>query len=228
MTALRRLAAAAASGFVLLAAADALLLLYAWPSFALTEPGALEGEWPTFSRALTVGNAELYAALAAIAGAGLLVAASALAVMRIAERHWILAGCGAFAAALGVVHYFHVTITLTGNLGRHMALSYLFFFGMSGVIIVDVLLAIRLGLASRAQRTTGIGVLAISAAFLATYALKDVGANPWPVATQRVFVMTEWLWIILAHAYAFLYVRPVRSHFRTSRAPACEPASALR
>ena len=217
-----------ALGFVVLAAADALLLLYAWQSFALTEPGALEGEWPTFSRALTIGNAELYAALAATAGAGLLVAAGALAAMRIAERRWTLAACAAFAAALGVVHYFHVTITLTSNLGQHMALSYLFFFGMSGVIIVDVLLAVRLGLASRAQRVTGISVLVTSAAFLATYTLKDLGANPWPVATQRAFVVTEWLWIILAHAYALLYVQPVRSHFRAPRPPACEPVSALR
>jgi hypothetical protein len=217
-----------AFGFVALAGANALLLLYAWPSFALTEPGALDGDWPTFSRALTIGNAELYAALAAIAGAGLFVAAGALAAMRIFERRWILAACAAFAAALGVVHYFHVTITLTSNLGQHMVLSYLFFFGMSGVIIVDSLLTLRLGLASPAQHATGISVLIISAAFLATYALKDAGGNPWPVATQRAFVVTEWLWIVLTHAYALLYVQPVRRHFRAPRPQACEPASALR
>jgi len=217
-----------AFGFVVLAAADALLLLYAWPSFALTEPGALEGEWPTFSRALTVGDAGLHAVLAAIAGAGLFLAAGALAAMRMAERRWLLAACSAFVAGLGVVHYFHVTITLTTDLGRHMALSYLFFFGMSGAIMVDVVLALRLGLGSRAQRATGVGVLAVSAAFLVTYVLKDLAANPWPIATQRCFVVTEWLWIILTHAYALLYVQPVRSHFRAPRPQACEPASALR
>lgn len=217
-----------AYGFVVLAAADALLLLYAWPSFALTEPSALEGEWPTFSRALTVGNAALYAFLAAIAGAGLFLAAGALAAMRMAERRWLLAACSAFAAALGVVHYFHVTITLTSNLSQHMSLSYLFFFGMSGAIFVDLLLAVRLGLGSRAQRATGVGVLAISVAFLVTYVLKDLATNPWPIATQRCFVVTEWLWIILTHAYALLYVQPVRRHFRAPRPQACEPASALR
>src|SRR5260221_10699911 len=162
----RKLGALAALGFVVLAAADALLLLYAWTSFALTEPGALRGEWPTFSRALTLGDAHLYALLAAISGAGLLVAPTALAAMRLEQRRWPLAACGAVAAALGIVHYFHVTITLTSNLGRHMALSYLFFFGMSGVIIADVLVAGRLGLATRAQRFAGGAVFVVAAAFL--------------------------------------------------------------
>jgi len=47
----------------------------------------------------------------------------------------LMAAC---AASLGIVHYFHVAITLEMNNRVHMLLSYAFFFGMSGLIIVDL------------------------------------------------------------------------------------------
>jgi len=226
---MRELGALAALGFLVLAAADAMLLLYAWQSFVLTEPRALEGEWPTFSRALTVGDAHIHALLAALGGAGLFVGALGVVCMRVQQRRYGLAACAVLAAALGVVHYFHVTITLTSNLSRHMALSYLFFFGMSGAILADLLVGHWLGLTQRAQRRCGAAVFFAAAAFLLTYVLKDVAANPWPVATQHVFVAMEWLWIIATHAYALLYMRIVRDYFRplASLSASCAPVSAL-
>ena len=69
---------AAAMGLAVLAFFDALLLAHAWLGFAHARPDYFEEGWPTFSRALTLGDHRLRQWLAGIAGAGLLAGAGAL------------------------------------------------------------------------------------------------------------------------------------------------------
>ncbi len=229
---LARLCHAAALGFGVLALFDAALLGHAWFGFAAARADAFTGEWPTFSRALTLGDPAVQRWLAGIAGAGLLAGGVSVAVMlgQLAAAHpraramlaaRMLLACA--AAALGPVHYFHVAIRLSMNNDLHMLLSYTFFFGMSGVILADLALSSRyshrvpagaLDLLKDARRRCGFAMLWVGAAFLSTYLLKDAAANPWPVATQRVFVVAETSWIVVAHLYGLLYLPAARSHFR--------------
>ncbi|MEW6690861.1 MAG: hypothetical protein AB1452_17425 [Pseudomonadota bacterium] len=231
---------AAAFGFGALVACDAVLLGGAWLSFALAHSWPSGGNWPTFSRALAEGGAR-DGQLAAIAGAGLFVGALALAAARMQQARSAVAGRGvlrlmaliaALAAALGIVHYFHVTITLAVDNRLHMLLSYGFFFGMSAVIVADLYCNLRVariepraaGRYTRVHRAAGFGVLGCSAVFLLTFLLKDAAGNPWSVGTQRIFVLAEFAWIVLAHAYALMYVPVTQAHFR-ARPPAVAAAA---
>lgn len=220
-------------GMWVLCGLDALILISAWLRFAWIEPGAFSGEWPTFSRVLADGPFFHTRLLGGLAGFGLFAGGAAIAVMmreraKLADtgqawgfnRKALLAG---FAACLGVVHYFHITLTLTRNHDSHMLMSYTFFFGMSGVILLDLWLSIRMrrlyrlpeGLQlSAAQRRVGYSVLWTGVFFLASYVAKDMAANPWALMTQRVFVLAELVWIIAAHLYGALYVPQIVVHFR--------------
>jgi HlyD family secretion protein len=231
-TAAGRFWSGAALGFGVLAAANAVLLGYAWIHFALANPAYFTDGWPTFSRALTLQNV-LYPALAALAGTGLFAGGWALALMQWERARknpalraplMVRALCGLVAAALGIVHYFHVTVTLSVDNGAHMALAFTFFFGMSLLIAADLGCSLALekrGLRDaaaaprrvRTQHRVGAGVIAAAAAFLVTFVLKDAAWNPWTSATQKAFVCFEALWVTLAHAYAVLYVLPLRRHF---------------
>jgi HlyD family secretion protein len=222
----------AAIGFGVLAAANAVLLVCAWINFALANPAYFDEAWPTFSRALTL-QVVVYPALAALAGAGLIAGGAALAVMQwqrarenpgLRSPLVVRALCGVVAAVLGVVHYFHVTVTLSENNELHMTLAFTFFAGMSLLILADLASAraldrrgLREGAVSparvRLHRRVGAGVIAAAIAFLVTFVLKDAAWNPWAAATQKTFVCLEALWIVLAHAYAVLYVLPLRMHF---------------
>jgi HlyD family secretion protein len=222
-----------ALGFAVLAAFDAVLLVYAWIHFALAHPEYFESEWPTFSRALSM-QMLLYPVLAAIAGAGLLAGASSLAAMQMRRARVATAGrrallgmalAASIAAPLGVVHYFHVSITLSIDNDVHMALSYLFFFAMSFVIGLDVscsALARRAGVFDaatiserhlRSHHRVGYAVMASAGVFLLTFVLKDAAWNPWAGAAQKIFVCAEFAWIVSAHLYALFYVAPVRAYF---------------
>ncbi len=221
----------AALGLAALVLFNGLLLSFAWIGFALARPEYFEEGWPTFSRALTIGDLRLYRWLAGLAGAGLLFGAAAVAVMnwQRARAHpqargalTLMALGAALASALGLVHYFHVAVTLSMNNNMHMLLSYTFFFGMSAMILVDhfcsLQVARRLPPAALdrlvgARFACGWSVLAVGAVFLLTYVLKDVESNPWAGATQRAFVAAEAGWIVLAHAYAALYLPAAREHF---------------
>ena len=61
---------AAALGFWVMALCNAVLLAYAWGYFAVLRPDYFADAWPTFSRALSIGDVRSYAWLAAGAGAG--------------------------------------------------------------------------------------------------------------------------------------------------------------
>lgn len=222
----------AALGFVVLAAFDAVLLGYAWIHFAESKPEYFASEWPTFSRVLTLQTI-LYPWLAAIGGAGLFAGGCALAAMQLSRARAAprgrgallgMAGAGMLAAPLGIVHFFHMSITLSADLEMHMALSYTFFIGMTSVIALDAvssMLVRRAGVddavvTPRRVHVHGrVGLAAVASAllFLATYILKDVAANPWPSATQKVFVISEASWVVLTHVYALLYVMPIRAYF---------------
>ena len=239
---LATLGAAAAYGFGVLALLNAVMLGNAWAGYAFHHPDFLRDTWPTFSRALSGGNAVLNMWLAGIAGAGLFAGSLALAAMQWQRaQQWqrargLLAAMGvlaAGAAVLGVVHYFHVSVTLEINNRLHMLLSYTFFFGMSGMIIADLFCHLALARLpaqeaparlSRAHLATGVGVLVDGTVFLLSYVLKDVEANPWNLATQRVFVVSEYAWVVLAHAYALFYLPVVRGHFRALGEPARDAA----
>ncbi len=222
---------AGALGMYVLAGFNAVLLVSAWIQFALEQPDYFREAWPTFSRALASGDAWSHRWLAAIAGAGLLAGGLSLAVMRWRQARQmrtdaglmrILALLAVFSGGLGIVHYFHVAISLSVNNGMHMAMSYLFFFGMSFLILFDLLSRPRLdaALASPqarqrpAHRKVGRALVGSALLFLLTYVLKDVPGNPLPGPTQKLFVVTELVWIALAHAYAVLYVAPMRRYFR--------------
>ena len=214
-----------------LAVFNAVLLVSAWIRFALDQPDYFREAWPTFSRALANGNPWPYEWLAGIAGAGLLVGGISLAVMRwrharrmrreagLMRAMALLAG---LAGCLGIVHYFHVAISLNVDNHMHMAMSYLFFFGMSFLILFDLLSRPRLDAAlarpearqTRAHRKVGVALVTGALLFLLTYVLKDMPWNPLPSPTQKLFVVTELAWIILAHAYAVFYVAPMRAYFR--------------
>lgn len=232
-----------ALGMWVLAGFNAVLLVYAWIAFALEQPEYFRESWPTFSRALSSGNAATHRLLAGIAGAGLLAGCLSLAAMR-----WRLAGgmrreaglmrlmaaLSVLAGALGIVHYFHVAISLSVDNGLHMALSYTFFFGMSFLVLSDLLTRPRLDAAlaqpdlaqTPAHRRMGRLLILAALLFLVTYVLKDWPGNPAPDVTQKAFVIMELTWIILAHLYALFYVTPMRLHFRPARldAPAPLPA----
>jgi hypothetical protein len=235
----------AALGFGVLALFNGLLLSHAWLGFAQARPDYFDEGWPTFSRALTIGDLQLYRLLAGVAGGGLLAGAAALAVMQWqrAREHPLARGTlrvmalgAAVASMLGIVHYFHVAITLSMNNDVHMAMSYLFFFGMSFMILVDLVCAVRIrrrlppaavDRQASPRHACGVTLCVVGIVFLITYVLKDVESNPWPAATQRVFVAAEWGWIVLAHTYAVLYFPAVRAHFgRQLETPA--PADALK
>jgi len=229
--------AAAALGFAVLALFNAAMLGNAWMAYATSHPGFLRDTWPTFSRALSSGDAALNGWLAGIGGGGLFAGSLALAVMQWQRaRQWrrargLLAAmslAAACASVLGIVHYFHVVITLAINNRAHMLLSYAFFFGMSGLIIADLFCHLALerlpardapARLTRAHRAIGIGVLVDGALFLFTYVLKDVEANPWSVGTQRLFVVSEYVWVVLAHAYGLCYISVLRRHFRAQQEP---------
>jgi hypothetical protein len=218
-------------GFGTLTLFNAYLLSNAWIPLVLAQSGPMQGNWPTFSRALSSGDVVRDDALAAIAGAGLFVGALIVAVMRWQQSQQakadrvvraVMALLFAFAALLGIVHYFHVAITLDIDDRRHMLMSYLFFFGMSAVIIGDLCCNLVLSRMLPAgtdsaytplHRATGAAVLGASAVFLLTFILKDVAANPWAQETQHVFVMAETGWIVLAHGYALLYLPVLRAYF---------------
>jgi HlyD family secretion protein len=218
----------AALGFVVLAAFDAVLLGYAWWNFAHARPEYFATEWPTFSRVLTL-HLVVYSWLAGIAGAGLFAGCLAIAAMQFGRlrsaasaRGVLLAKAVAavLAAPLGIVHFFHVSVTLSIDNDLHMALSYAFFFGMTILISVDVALsaiARRAGardVSTRCAHTrAGIAVVGAAVVFLATFILKDAAWNPWQGATQKVFVVAEAAWVVLSHVYALMYVAPLRAHF---------------
>src|SRR5688572_5868745 len=187
----------AALGFALLAVCDLVMLTHAWTIFAAARPEYFAHEWPTFSRVLTLQTV-LHRSLAAIGGMGLFAAGCALAVMQWhrarahPESRAPLLGmmlCGVLAAPLAVVHYFHMAVTLSANLDLHMALAYVFFFGMSFAIILDLFCSIaasRAGLHDaatvsprrvRAHQRIGFAVLLSAIAFLLTFFLKDARWN---------------------------------------------------
>jgi multidrug efflux pump subunit AcrA (membrane-fusion protein) len=68
-----------------------------------------------------------------------------------------------------------------------------------------------------AHRRTGLSLLFAALLFLVTFVLKDLPGNPIPDFTQKVFVLAELFWIVLAHAYAVFYVAPMREYFREGR-----------
>jgi HlyD family secretion protein len=220
----------AALGFAVLAAFDAVLLGHAWFNFAQARPEYFDTEWPTFSRVLTLQTI-LYPWLAAIGGAGLFAGGLALAAMQW-ERAKLAAGrrapligmalAGALSAPLGIVHFFHMSITLSADNDAHMALSYAFFIGMTSVIALDVACSsfARAGDAPsmsprrvRVHRAVGTWVVVSALVFLATFVFKDAAWNPWPGATQKVFVIAEAAWVVLSHVYALMYVTPIRAWF---------------
>ena len=233
----------AALGFVVLCAFDAVLLGYAWINFAQARPEYLATEWPTFSRVLTL-QTTLYPWLAAIGGAGLFAGSLALMAMQLGRARDAASGRGvllakavtaAFVAPLGIIHFFHMSVTLSANNDLHMALSYAFFFGMSSAIALDVALsalARRAGVhdaatltprRSRAHVRVGAATIVCASLFLATFILKDASWNPWQGATQKVFVLAEASWVVLSHLYALMYVAPIRAHF--AAAPSIEASA---
>ena len=207
-------------GFVVLALANLALIAYAQFTFSVLHPEFAARAWPTFSRALSVGDLVSYGWLAGAGGAGLFAGAAAVAAMRFNQARQVparrrlllaLAAASAVAALLGIVHYFLVTVSLRVNGPVHMALSYVYFFGMTLLILVDTVCAYTLARAARdqptlmlthMQRRAGWAVLAGGVAFLVTFALKDVAANPWRSETQKVFVCAEIAWVVLTHLYA--------------------------
>jgi hypothetical protein len=232
-------------GMWVLCGLDAVILVSAWLRFAWIQADAFSGEWPTFSRVLADGPFFHTHLLAGLAGLGLFAGGAAIMVMmreraQLAatgqdwgfKRKALLAG---FAACLGVVHYFHITLTLTRNHDSHMLMSYTFFFGMSGVILGDLWLSTRMRrlcqfseelLLSALQRRVGFSILWIGIFFFATYVAKDMNSNPWALLTQRLFVLAELTWIIAAHLYAALYVRQIGDHFRRKSPPPDAPEAA--
>ena len=220
----------AALGFAVLAAFDAVLLGYAWFNFAQARPDYFDTEWPTFSRVLTLQTI-LYPWLAAIGGAGLFAGGLALAAMQWERAKLAVTGraalvgmalAGLLSAPLGIVHFFHMSITLSADNDAHMALSYAFFIGMTSVIALDVACSAFARVAdaaslaprrARVHRTIGVWVVISALVFLATFVLKDAAWNPWPRATQKVFVIAEAAWVVLSHVYALMYVTPIRAWF---------------
>jgi len=237
---------AAALGLGALALFNGLLLSLAWIGFAQARPDYFAEGWPTFSRALTIGDLRLYRWLAGLAGAGLCAGAGAVAVMNWERSRsypqargtlTLMALCAALASVLGVVHYFHVAITLSMNTDLHMRLSYLFFFGMSVAVLTDHFCSLRIARLLpadafdellRVRHACGFGVFAVGAVFLLSYVLKDVLPNPWDGAAQRVFVAAEAGWIVLAHAYAVLYLSAARAHFQARLSVPVAAANALK
>jgi HlyD family secretion protein len=222
-----------------LAAANAVLLLYAWSNFALTQPEYFTDAWPTFSRALTLDTRQQFGLLAGVAGAGLFCGALAIAVMRWDQARTLQKGKSAgiiwaiavaAAAPLGIVHYFHVVVRLHEDNDLHMLLSYTFFFGMTFVIVADMWCRHRLTASARKGRppapdvsavhiNTGHGVAVSAIVFLTAFLLKDAAWNPWQAPAQKLFVAAEFAWVILTHAYAVLYVPKVRAWFKYRRHP---------
>jgi len=168
-------------GFWVMLLANVVLVVYAGLQFAQSRPDYFARAWPTFSRTLSGGNLTLYQWLAGIGGAGLICGAAAVARMRWrqvcefpAHRKLLstLAACAILTLPMGVVHYFHVVINLRVSGPVHMLLSYVFFFGMTLLIIVDTSCSAAMRPAagapsgtSRLHRRIGVGVLGSGLAF---------------------------------------------------------------
>jgi hypothetical protein len=227
-------------GMWVLCSLDAVILITAWLRYAWIQPEAFSGEWPTFSRVLADGPFFHTRLLAGLAGLGLFAGGAAVSVMMQERARFAPTGpawgfklkrlLASVAASLGIVHYLHITLTLTRDLDSHMLMSYTFFFGMSGVILGDLWLSTRMRrlyrlseglLLSPLQRRVGYSILWIGIFFFATYVAKDMNANPWALLTQRLFVLVELLWIIAAHLYAALYVPQICAHFHGTVPPRC-------
>lgn len=223
-----------ALGMWVLAGFNAVLLVGAWIAFAIEQPEYFSHSWPTFSRALSSGDPIWHGWLAGIAGLGLLAGGLSLAAMRWRQAATmrrdaglmrLLAVAGLVAGGLGIVHFLHVVISLRVDNDLHMAMSYTFFFGMTFLILFDLLCRPRLDATleqpelaqSSAHRLTGFSLLGVAILFLLTFVLKDWSGNPWPDFTEKLFVVSELVWIVLAHAYAVFYVPPMRRFFHPDR-----------
>lgn len=212
----------AAISLRVMALANALLLGYVHLLFAASHPDYYSQAWPSFSRALSDADVLFYGWIAAAAAACQVIGCSAVAYLHRRQARgsprpgaslaltlaWIA------AAALGIVHYLHMTIVV--NSGAHMVLSYVFFFGMTCFVVADAaatavmrraLVQARSDRLPHAARGVAVGVVASGLVFLVTYFLKDAGWNPLPPQTQKMFVASEVAWVILCHVYVLICVR---------------------
>jgi hypothetical protein len=200
----------------LMAASNALLLGYVHLLFAVAHPDYYSQAWPSFSRALSDADLTIYRWIAAAAAACQVIGGTAVASLHQRQArgsatpgaYLALTLAWSFAAALGIVHYLHMTIVVDS--AAHMILSYVFFFGMTFFVIADVLASARTRIrdASASPRRAASGValtiVASGLTFLVTYFLKDAAWNPLPTQTQKLFVAAEVVWVILCHVYVLL------------------------
>ena len=240
-------------GLAALALCNLVLFVSAESVFAWRHPESFAEDWPTVSRALSDGSLPVFPLLAAAAGLGLFLGGLGVARMYAlrARRAGLpplvgatLVANGLLAALMGVVHYFHVTVTLAVSDRGHMLLSYTFFFGMTGMILLDFAMLSAIGerlygVAAGSQeplaRTLRLALLLgwcmllAALAFLVFYLLKDweVLAEGTRDVMRRIFVVTELVWIVLAHAYALTHMVFQRLHGAQFRHGPGSPPTAL-
>lgn len=239
-------------GYVLLSLFNAILFIWVEIDFAGRYPNYVRDEgWPTISRALAHADKDIITLLALMAAPGLLL--GGVGSMRI---HWSLWRSGAlpgwrglagaantlWAAVLCLPYFFMVTITLSDHNALHMLFSYIFFFGMSVVILFDAFVVVPWRMAHAAsqpgdaagnarlwvwQRRSGWALLGAATAFLSLYLLKNWEWLPQDAREifQKCFVVSELVWITLAHGHALTHWALHRCHCAgtTAQAPIIDP-----
>lgn len=216
----------------LMAVSNALLLGYVHLLFANAHPDYYSQAWPSFSRALSDADVTVYRWLAAAAAVCQVIGGTAVAFLHRRQARGsptpraslAITWAWGMAAALGIVHYLHMTIVV--NTSVHTILSYVFFFGMTLFVIADAvsMAAIRAAHGAdgvkgmpHAAQAVAVGVFASGLIFLVTYFLKDSTWNPAPSQTQKLFVASEVAWVILCHVYVLLRLKPLRPQPRAER-----------
>lgn len=202
-----------------MAVANALLLGYVHLLFAASNPDYYSQAWPSFSRALSDANVMFYGWIAAVAGVCQIIGGSTVAWLHRRQARsspaprasLILTLAWSLAAALGIVHYLHMTIVV--NTPVHTVLSYVFFFGMTFFVVTDALATAAMrrtaqpaGELPNAPWRTAAVIVSCGLIFLVTFFVKDAAWNPWPSQTQKLFVGSEVAWVVLCHVYALLCV----------------------
>lgn len=237
-------------GYVVLSLANLVLFVWVEIDFARSFPHYTQTEgWPTISRALAHADKDIITALALLAAPGLLLGGLGSGIIHAALwragalQGWRAAGSLAntvVASLLSLAYFFMVTITLSDDNRLHMLFSYLFFFGMTFVILFDGFVTVPARLRHvdrhpgepaanlrlmRWQVRSGRVVLGCGVAFLVLYILKDV--QQFQQATrdgfQKAFAVSELVWIFFAHAHAITHTWLHRCHY----APAARAASPI-
>lgn len=241
-------------GYAILAASCVLLFGFAEIQFARHYPDYhLTEGWPTVSRALAHADPSIVDPLALVAALGLLFGAVASFVtfrLLVRGRQMGLMHALAYpaiavcAALLALPLYLMVTITLSDDNHGHMMASYAFFFGMSIVILADLVLmrtvsdrvhglprpdAMAVVRVLSVQRVSAWAVIIVALLFLTFYVLKGVPAIPVPVRAlcQKIFVVMELLWIALALTHAVTHQFLVRACLTPAAADAAPALAGL-